>query len=182
MTRSLWTFISDQHGPISPLLTFRSPNSRASRAPSGRPHPEPRGWVSTLQISCSLGIAAPASNPPIYPSTRRMYVAYRGLRVPRSSRVFHKVLPNNELRCRCEASGAPWRPVAVQCHSFHRFRNTARDVLSESRNRRYSTLQHFDTIYALSSGAGRAAIAVIRVSGLACRDVSFSIRHRPIAC
>ena len=130
------------------------------------------------QISAQLGTAAVPSNPPINllnESTGRMHVAFRGLRLSPSSRAFRRFSSKNELRCRHEAPEAPCRPAAVQRRNVHSFRNTTRSNLSESGNRPSSTFQHFDTIYALSSGAGRAAIAVIRVSGPACLEVSFII-------
>ena len=59
--------------------------------------------------------------------------------------------------------------------------NCVRTVLSSQKSTFKSlsnvphAVQHSDTIYALSSAVGRAAIAVIRVSGPACLDVSVQV-------
>jgi hypothetical protein len=104
-----------------------------------------------------------------------MRVTLRALSTSRSSRAW-RALSTNVLRGRFA------QLLPVQRRSVRNFGDRKRNDLKDFNNSFTSISQVPDTIYALSTAAGRAAIAVIRVSGPACLDVRFGIGRRPILC
>lgn len=67
------------------------------------------------------------------------------------------------------------RPPTTQLASVQTGRRRLSSAANLSSTRRKDTTPTQDTIYALSTGAGRAAIAVIRISGPACLDIYGSL-------
>jgi len=97
---------------------------------------------------------------------------FRALSISRSSRA-SRALSTNVFRGQYERCAVCALLLPVQ-------RRSARNDLKDFHNGFASISQVPDTIYALSTAAGRAAIAVIRVSGPACLDVRFGTGRRPV--
>jgi hypothetical protein len=112
-------------------------------------------------------------------SASRMHVAFRALSISRLFRASQS-LSTNELRGQHGLLGAHWRSTHRQLYIIRNSRPTKRSDLRESYRGFSSIAQSPDTIYALSTAAGRAAIAVIRISGPACLDVRFPFRQPPM--
>lgn len=86
--------------------------------------------------------------------------------------------------CQCLVYGGllQHRLLSVRAKGFAKVRASARPFAAKklSRQRPYTSLTSHDepTIYALSTAAGRAAIAIVRISGTACVDVYRSLCPR----
>jgi hypothetical protein len=109
-----------------------------------------------------------------------MHVAIRALSVSRSAQASRSVFAS----ALHGQYGRPWalmQALAARRSSVQSFRCIKRSGLRESARSGFSGFSYIaqspDTIYALSTAAGRAAIAVIRVSGPACLDVRFAFRQ-----
>jgi hypothetical protein len=110
-----------------------------------------------------------------------MRVTFRALSTPRSSGAY-RALSTNALRGQNGRFAVCAQLLPVQRRSVRNFGDRKRNDLKDFNSSFTSISQVPDTIYALSTAAGRAAIAVIRVSGPACLDVRFGIGRRPILC
>jgi hypothetical protein len=106
----------------------------------------------------------------------RMHVVIRALSVSRSTQASRTVFGRSALLGQYGRPKALQQPFPVQRSSVQSLRSIKRSGPRESRSGFSSIAQSPDTIYALSTAAGRAAIAVIRVSGAACLDVRFACR------
>jgi hypothetical protein len=141
-----------------------------------------RAGGSTFQHQSFLQRSSSAT--PIDLSTTpagRMRVAFRALSISRSSRSY-RTLSTNALRGQYERCAVCAQLLPVQRRSARNARDRKRNDLKDFHSGFASTSQAPDTIYALSTAAGRAAIAVIRVSGPACLDVRFGNRTTSNAC
>lgn len=110
---------------------------------------------------------------------RRMRVAFRALSISRSSRA-SRALSTNAFRGQYERCAVCALLLPVQRRSARNVRDRKRNDLKDFHSGFAPISQVPDTIYALSTAAGRAAIAVIRVSGPACLDVRFSTGRCPV--
>ena len=104
---------------------------------------------------------------------------FRALSISRSSRA-SRALSTNVFRGEYERCAGCALLLPVQRRSARNVRDRKRNDLKDFHNGFASISQVPDTIYALSTAAGRAAIAVIRVSGPACLDVRFGTGRRPV--
>jgi tRNA modification GTPase len=110
-----------------------------------------------------------------------MRVTLRALSTSRSSRAF-RALSTNALRGQNGRFAVCAQLLPVQRRSVRNFGDRERNDLKDFNSGFTSISQVSDTIYALSTAAGRAAIAVIRVSGPACLDVRLGVGRRPVLC
>jgi hypothetical protein len=111
----------------------------------------------------------------------RMRVAFRALSVPRSSRAC-RALSTNTLRGQYGRFMLCTQLLPAQHRSVGNFRDRKRNDRKGFNSGFASASQVPDTIYALSTAAGRAAIAVIRISGPACLEVRLRIGRCPVRC
>lgn len=84
------------------------------------------------------------------------------------SRICHTRLQNSTVQCHYVFNSFNCLQTRALRHEPH---HHAQITLSKSQHRLYHASHEDSTIYALSTAPGRAAIAIIRVSGPACRQV-----------
>jgi hypothetical protein len=163
-------------GTLSSVLCVLKRQSVASKEDRGELRAE------GIDVSASELLQCNSSATPIDFSTTpasRMRVALRVLSISRSSRA-SRALSTNAFRGQYEWCAVCAQVPAVQRRSARSVRDRKRNDLTDFHSGFASISQVPDTIYALSTAAGRAAIAVIRVSGPACLDVRFGTVRRPM--
>lgn len=72
---------------------------------------------------------------------------------------------------KCSRLVVPLRSSLGICPSERAYHSTSVRLRQIERPTRLSTFSHDDTIYAVSTGSGRAGIAIVRISGHSCLEV-----------